>query len=624
MIIIKRRSAQLSVAAVAALAIFAVAAVMLLAGSTPAQATTAAITPDDGAAQERPQQTDPAPTPTPAPPPPCPGEAGNPNAEAARVVDSGHIALFDVWWNPEELELTNSSCPPTVTYVDAKYDDDDELISPGRYDRSPSNIDIAKTIIHIPNSAKITLNEEEYPKGAYEALWNADAKENRDINKDGTPDHGWGDGIVWALPACPPEEEDPLVPMCISISAALLNQDDWVTPSGARLGKIEYLLDHVHQIDIDKQDPRYVLAYDGVIVRWDSSDVREAKISVAPGKYENLNFFFTDRGTYEFQVHIGGYPKNYENPDPLSEDNSVSSDVRTYIIHVGAEADLGVTATATPPSPVPGDTVTVTIAASNHGPDEVPATGVDVTLPPGLTYASHVAPTGTDYASATGVWTIGELAKNASKTLTVKATVDAETRGQELTVKAAISGTETLTITETNDQSEEELKKYPVPVADPNSANDTDTDDITVPTSSNTPPMFTVTRSIAGNSAAGTSVGDPVGVKDPNSGDTLTFTLTGTGADQFTASPVSGGAQIAVANGASLDPATKSTYDLVLGVSDGKDANGNTDPSVDATIGVHYLTGPAFVLWLVAIGVMLVTGRVEKRFAALVEDGPSE
>lgn len=45
---------------------------------------------------------------------------------------------------------------------------------------------------------------------------------------------------------------------------------------------------------------------------------------------------------------------------------------------------------------------------------------------------------------------------------------------------------------------------------------------------------------------------------------------------------------------------------------------------VDATIGVHYLTGPAFVLWLVAIGVMLVTGRVEKRFAALVEDGPSE
>lgn len=44
----------------------------------------------------------------------------------------------------------------------------------------------------------------------------------------------------------------------------------------------------------------------------------------------------------------------------------------------------------------------------------------------------------------------------------------------------------------------------------------------------------------------------------------------------------------------------------------------------DATIGIHYITGPAFVLWLVAIGVMLVTGRVEKRFTTLVKEVPSE
>ena len=45
---------------------------------------------------------------------------------------------------------------------------------------------------------------------------------------------------------------------------------------------------------------------------------------------------------------------------------------------------------------------------------------------------------------------------------------------------------------------------------------------------------------------------------------------------------------------------------------------------VNTTVAAHYITGPAFVLWLVAIGVMLVTGRVEKRFAALVEEEPSE
>ena len=42
-----------------------------------------------------------------------------------------------------------------------------------------------------------------------------------------------------------------------------------------------------------------------------------------------------------------------------------------------------------------------------------------------------------------------------------------------------------------------------------------------------------------------------------------------------------------------------------------------------AAVGAHYLAGPAFVLWLAAIGFMLVTGRVEKRFAALVEEESS-
>ena len=113
-----RKRTQLSVIAVAALAIVAVAAVMLLSGGAPAQATTATLTPvlnEDGAA-ERPQLTTPTPTPTPTPrthatPEPCPGEAGNTNTEAARVVDSGHIALFDVYWNPVELEADQHVLP---------------------------------------------------------------------------------------------------------------------------------------------------------------------------------------------------------------------------------------------------------------------------------------------------------------------------------------------------------------------------------------------------------------------------------------------------------------------------------------------------------------------------------
>ncbi len=41
---------------------------------------------------------------------------------------------------------------------------------------------------------------------------------------------------------------------------------------------------------------------------------------------------------------------------------------------------------------------------------------------------------------------------------------------------------------------------------------------------------------------------------------------------------------------------------------------------VEAAVAAHYLAGPAFVLWLAAIGVLLVTGRVEQRFTVLAEE----
>ena len=95
---------------------------------------------------------------------------------------------------------------------------------------------------------------------------------------------------------------------------------------------------------------------------------------------------------------------------------------------------------------------------------------MDVTLPEGLTYSSHDAPTGTTYDSTTGVWTWDEgnsLASGAPATLTITATVDAETHGKTLTAKAAISATETVTTVSGT---------YDVPVPDKNpDNNNTDT-----------------------------------------------------------------------------------------------------------------------------------------------------
>ncbi|MCV9930207.1 gliding motility-associated C-terminal domain-containing protein [Flavobacterium sp. LS1R49] len=87
--------------------------------------------------------------------------------------------------------------------------------------------------------------------------------------------------------------------------------------------------------------------------------------------------------------------------------------------------DLAITKTANNMTPTVGSNVVFTVVVTNNGPNN--ATGVQVTdmLTAGYTYVSSNAPAGTNYTSATGLWTIGALANAASVTLTVTATVDA-------------------------------------------------------------------------------------------------------------------------------------------------------------------------------------------------------
>lgn len=593
-----RKPKQLTLA-VAALAIVAVAAVMLLAGSSPAQAKTATVARDSNDVNGAPRPLATTTPPRHATPEACPAEG-----QAARTVDSGHIALFDVYWNPDEGELTNNPCPPTVTHVPAQ---EDRGGHPARDDRSPSSIDIGAdppTIIHIPNSAKVNLNTDTtYPATKYPKVKKADDLEDRDADGDGTLD-GVGDGMVWVLPACPPDGDPTAVGLCLSFSSALLKDADWEN-------SIEFQVDHVHQIDIDKQDPRYVLVYDvsaapvAAEPLWNSSDVRKSKVSVAPGGYKRPLWFFTDRGTYEFQVHITGEPddteasKRDDGLDPVSDDASVSSDVRDYIVHVGAEADLGVEVSAeeasTGVAPLePGDNVTVTVTASNAGPSEAPNTEVKVGLPSGL--MSPTVDTVTKGTYSNGVWTIGSMCKTTvlatndkpecphTATLTMTATVDANTHGQDLTVKATISATEPVKITETVD-GQKIVKTHHVPVPDPTPGNDMDMDTVTVVSSTNADPVFQITRSVPENSAVGAVVGDAIEVYQNGESDSVTYSLI-SGAPHFAvASDSDGNAQVTVAQ-TTLDYETKDSYHAIIGVSDGLNAGGNSDSTVDNRIAV--------------------------------------
>ena len=88
-------------------------------------------------------------------------------------------------------------------------------------------------------------------------------------------------------------------------------------------------------------------------------------------------------------------------------------------------------------------------------------------------------------------------------------------------------------------------------------------------------------RSVAENSAAGTNVGAAVAATDPE-GDTLTYSLTGTDANDFTIDSASG--QIKVKS--ALDYETKTSYSVTVNVTDGKKADGTADTAIDDTIAV--------------------------------------
>ena len=107
------------------------------------------------------------------------------------------------------------------------------------------------------------------------------------------------------------------------------------------------------------------------------------------------------------------------------------------------------------------------------------------------------------------------------------------------------------------------------------------------PLTVNDSPAFGVDLSVDENSDPGTRVGDTIRVFSSDN-DKLLYSLTGPGADNFNAVIAPGGVQIKVAYGAVLDYEAKQTYDLILGVTDRKDREGNLDgDKIDDTIAIR-------------------------------------
>ncbi|MCG9130099.1 cadherin repeat domain-containing protein, partial [Candidatus Poribacteria bacterium] len=97
----------------------------------------------------------------------------------------------------------------------------------------------------------------------------------------------------------------------------------------------------------------------------------------------------------------------------------------------------------------------------------------------------------------------------------------------------------------------------------------------------NTAPSFasdSTTRSVAENTGSGVNIGDAVSATDPDTDDTLEYTLSGTDASSFDIGSTNG----QLRTKAALDYETKTSYSVTVSVSDGK---GGTD-SITVTINV--------------------------------------
>ena len=97
-------------------------------------------------------------------------------------------------------------------------------------------------------------------------------------------------------------------------------------------------------------------------------------------------------------------------------------------------------------------------------------------------------------------------------------------------------------------------------------------------------PTETGARSVEENTAAGQPVGTPVSAVDPETGDTLTYSLGGTDAASFTIDELTG--QISVGANTALDYETRKSYTVTVSVRDSKNASGNADTATDDTIDV--------------------------------------
>lgn len=492
---------------------------------------------------------------------------GKAPSDPATVYDSGHLLLFDAYWDTDEKVLHNNLCPAEyeVTTSSSPPFDNVETFT-------PTNIDVTETIIQVDDVYKHTLTHQDVRR--YQFL------------EDDETEVGEGSTVWWLRlgdNTATPNVTESASDLQLGFFTGRFKSDNWARRNGETGAPLGYRYESVREDEDAEREHGHFYAFkpsedDGEMeATWSSENAATVEIEMPAATDSNTEatkefyeWVFTKPGEYLLDVHIRGYVSE---GSAISEHDTESSEVVRYTFHVGPMIDLSVDLDATlteASTSTDSDSVSYTVSAGNSGMDAATTAMVQVNLPEGLEYADGSASETVTHRDGTVAWDIGRLDADASTELTFTANVTSDGEGAKLTADAQI-----------RDRTYNEIDRDP--------SNNADTAAVT-PTSvtKNRPPRTVVSRQVHEQARWGTHVGEPIVLSDPDM-DELNYSLSGRGSEDFHIGTTTG--QITVAERGRPDYETKWSYVLWLDVNDGmgmaSDGTATTSDEVDQSIEVR-------------------------------------
>ena len=383
--------------------------------------------------------------------------------------------------------------------------------------------------------------------------------------------------------------------------------------------------DAVSATDADSENLAYLLSGTDASSFSVDADTGQLKTSAALDYETRTSYEVTitvSDGTLEDEITVTINVTNVNEAPVFSDGDSITRQVDE---NTAAGTNLGSVITATDPDA--NDTIIYSLGGTNAAAFDIGSTSGQLQTKAALDYEAKtsytVTVTATDTGNATdtitvtitvtdvneaptfdGDSTIRSIAENTGSGVNIGAVVSATDPDTDDTLEYALAGTDAASfdIGSTNGQLRtkaaldyETKDSYSVTVTVTDGNGGTDSIAVTINVTDvheNTAPSFaseSTTRSINENTGSGVNIGDAVSATDPDTNDTLEYTLGGTDAASFDIGSTNG----QLRTKAALDYETKDAYSVTVSVSDG---NGGTD-SIAVTINVndvHENTAPSF------------------------------